>query len=271
MDKVVKRIPYALVTIISLGMITFGVAFTTKSFATGPLINDVGNGALVWGTSSERTTYLGPYYGPATPRINRLYEDGEVSASRDNSSADSERWKKENEVGVVIGTDGKLYRYHYVRGTQPHRVVESRLVNGRWENVPKTIWETVLIRVLEPADAPLKSKDNISASSANLGNADPSRTPAPCEPNANLAGSERASNAASGNAAASSATNPAADPAVAPSLDPRANADNTVNTSNQPPAPWDGSITVSVTTYDSKATGARQPIYLTQPYAPSRQ
>lgn len=120
---------------------------------SGPLMNDVGNGALIWGTSSERTTYLGPYNALMAPKIGRLEEDDLSKDPLGSSERDrGELWKHTQEVGSVFGTDGLRYRYHYERAVQPRRVIERQVISGQLVDVEKIVWEPVLIRVLEPDD-----------------------------------------------------------------------------------------------------------------------
>ncbi len=227
-------------------------------FASGPLVNDVGNGAFLWGTSNERTTYLGPYLPAMAPTINKLSEETGNNADpwQSGTRSRADLWKTSEEVGTVIGTDGKVYRYRYLRGIEPRRIVEPRVVDGRTEKVERIVWEPVVIRVMEP----LTSEEKASAASSDA--------PAPCAPNATLpkpcepaGGSEES--AASG--ASSGASN--ADPSVAPSLNGSAEGevfDPTVGKPSQVPGEnadastasssteEDGVISVTVVTRDSK-------------------
>ena len=90
-------------TFFCLFLLTSGVVFSS-----GPLVNDVGNGAFLWGTSSERTTYLGPYLPSMAPTIHKIPEDT-TSADpwQSGTRSRADLWKTSEEVGSVIGTDGK--------------------------------------------------------------------------------------------------------------------------------------------------------------------
>ncbi|MBQ9873399.1 MAG: hypothetical protein IJM30_02955 [Thermoguttaceae bacterium] len=251
---------------------TFALGFFgggSSALATGPLINDVGNGAFVWGSSGERTTYIGPYNSFKAPKIGKLEEGNpnEADPTRGGAVSKTDLWKYANEVGTVIGTDGKLYRYHYERGLEPRRIVERRLVDGKWENVPRVVWETVLIRVLEPADSDPKSARSAktSASAAN---------PRPCEPAKPIATPERSDGASTGNNNADPNSQPTLDDAPAnlvrdptvadrgagTAVNPNAPAENDAQNQTETPArPYLASVTV--TTRDPGAPSAGGKVY----------
>lgn len=172
-----KRLVFASLCI--LAAFSFAFCAPNSALASGPLMNDVGDGALIWGTSSERTTYLRPYNSYMAPEIRRIPED----LSGDPLDRENRRdlWKYANEVGTVIGTDGKIYRYHYERGVEPRRVVERRVIDGQEQYVRRIKWEPVLIRVLEPAEGVSSANSNGEGSLAPC--APNAALPKPCAPN----------------------------------------------------------------------------------------
>ena len=258
----------------SLRSATFFCLFSLTSsfvFSSGPLVNDVGNGAFLWGTSSERTTYLGPYL-PSTmaPTIRKIPEEtNSADPWQSGTRSRADLWKTSEEVGSVIGTDGKIYRYRYLRGIEPRRVVETRVVDGQTVNVERIAWEPVVIRVLEPMTAEEKT---------NKANAASTDTPAPCEPNATLPkpcepAGDAETTSETGAAGSNGASN--ANPNVAPSLNGSSESevyDPTVGKPSQIPGEGgssaasssteeDGVISVTVVTRDSKyPTQTKRPI-----------
>lgn len=194
------------------GALAFSLVLVASSsvFAVGTFVNDVGNGALFWGSSNERTTYLAPYNSLRAPTISRIPEEDTNVADplKSGVSSRTELWKTASEVGTVIGTDGKIYRYHYVQGVEPRRVVERRVVNGQVENVDRVVWETVLIRVLEPVTSGAAAADSPAPCGPNV------PLPRPCEPAGESDQSMPSDNAENQDGA----VNSNADPSMAPSL-----------------------------------------------------
>ncbi|MDO5308168.1 MAG: hypothetical protein Q4G03_01525 [Planctomycetia bacterium] len=150
-----------------------------------PLINDVGRGAFLWGTSDEVTTYSEPYLPYKTPEIYRIPETASTQVStstNDQISAAAKKLGDPNAVGTIFGTDGKLYEYYYVKGVEPRRVVRVERVKERPSNglapiwVDKTVekieWEPVWIRVLRPLGASAKDREALAQTPQ----------PMPCEP-----------------------------------------------------------------------------------------
>ncbi len=173
-------------------------------FGSGPLVNDVGNGAFLWGTSGERTTYLGPYRHTKAPTIRKISEEtNNADPWESGTRSRADLWKTSEEVGTVIGTDGKIYRYRYIRGVEPRRVVEPRVVSGKTEKVERIVWEPVIIRALEPMSGGEKAKADGS--------------PAPCEPNAVLPKPCAPADDSETKIESGNSVNSGADPNVAPS------------------------------------------------------
>lgn len=235
----------------------------------GPLVNDVGRGAFLWGTSSERTTYLRPYNALMAPEIKRIPEDNlkePLGPGVDRTTL----WKTSQEVGTVIGTDGRVYRYHYERGVEPRRVVEKQTVGGRTVDVERTVWDPVLIRVLEPYDkkAEKAAKEAAEKARAAANSPQPCAPIGPCEALQNRA--DAVANAPTQDAARQAAGNPDADPSQQPTLtqgleiaDPSA----PQRAASQPPAESAGSdddaTTVTFISYDPKyAPAEKAPIVL---------
>ena len=218
---------------------------TTFGAGERPIVNDVGRGAFIWGTSDEITTYSEPYYAYKTPTIYRIPTNAIATTSapaNDKLTKIADKLGDVGTVGTIFGTDGKLYEYYYVKGVEPRRVVETQRVRERPENalapiwVDKTVerieWEPVLIRVLRPAGSNARDAAALA--------------PSPGEP---LSAAEET---ASTDAAATSAT-PATDPtslgdtppALSPSSQPQTNDSqnsSVVSGVRQP----DGSITLNL-------------------------
>ncbi len=199
----------------------------------GSCINDPGRGGLVWGTSSEVTTYSGPYTVFKKPDIYRIPvtsgsgSDG-TSDDSDDGADTGNPMERLTESGTIFGTDGKLYEYYYVRGVEPRRVVTPHKVEkskGLWvdEPIEKIVWEPVLIRVLRPAgtnekeaSAAQKARD---AANAPKPCAPLSQSPEPCEP---LGAAERQTYDAAASAPSLPNQNGAVPPAEGSSLTPPA-------------------------------------------------
>lgn len=237
------RFVRVLFSVACLCVFQLSVASNSAS-ATGPLLNDVGDGAFLWGASNERTTYLQPYHSLMAPKIARIPEDNLASdplRTRDRNRA--ELWKTTQEVGTVFGTDGRLYRYHYERGVEPRRVIESRVIDGRAVAVERIVWEPVLIRVLEPATGRVGS---VNASSSQPRPCDPL---GPCDPA--LPTSESSNNNVSNNPNANASNQPTLN---ADSRDSSMNQGASTVSSN------DDVIALSITSYDPGAYPASAPI-----------
>ena len=245
--------------------LTFGLFFSACGalFADGgsPMLNDVGNGALIWGTPSERTTWLQPYNSFMAPTIRQIPEESLSGGSNPDFSNKRDLWKTATEVGTVFGTDGKTYRYHYERGIEPRRVVERRIIDGNVQEISRVVWAPILIRVLEPIDKPAGDKSAANSASADgtpIAPCDPNTTVPPCDP---ATASSEAPNA-------SPSANPNADPNRAPDLEapnpdavhdptaPNANLQPGVDANGNPTttatgvADANGVISVTVTTRD---------------------
>lgn len=171
-------------------------SFGANKLPSGSCVNDVGRGALLWGTSDEVTTYSAPYLGLRSPQIYRIPLTSESTttstgnASETPSSPQGNWREKLKEVGTIYGTDGKVYEYYFVEGKEPRRIVETQRVHETpkggvapvWYNktVERIEWEPVLIRVLRPVgttERQLRAETTSSQKSSAS-----SSTPAPCEP-----------------------------------------------------------------------------------------
>ncbi len=171
-------------------------------------LNDVGGGSCLWGTSDERTTYVGPYFAGMEPKIDRLSVDDLSKRSENEKTIDDSNlnlggsglgssgsssvvWSKLNEVGTIWGTDGRLYRYTFAQGVEPRRIVE----NG----VERVVWEQVLIRVLRPVkkEEQPNASEAASTSASNAAPCVPAQNVRPCAP-ASTASNAQNANVASG-------------------------------------------------------------------------
>ena len=174
-----------LVVGISSATLCASSAFGVGNDMSGSCINDVGRGAMLWGTSSEVTTYSEPYLPYKTPEIYRIPVTSEQASQPPETANDYQgtvgnAMERLTESGTIFGTDGKLYEYTYTRGVEPRRIVETRRVQnslGVWkeEQVEHIEWRPVLIRVLRPAGTNAK----LEAQAAAL--RDALATPAPCD------------------------------------------------------------------------------------------
>ena|GEM_PF-4676407 len=232
-------------------------------FADGgsPMLNDVGNGALIWGTPSERTTWLQPYNSFMAPTIRQIPEESLSGGSNPDFSNKRDLWKTATEVGTVFGTDGKTYRYHYERGIEPRRVVERRIIDGNVQEISRVVWAPILIRVLEPIDKPASDKNAAKSASADgtpVAPCDPNTTVPPCDPATASTEAPNADAPANPNADANrapdlGAANPDGvyDP-TAPNanLQPGVDADGNATTTATGAADANGVISVTVTTRD---------------------
>ena len=152
---------------------------------SGTCINDVGRGAMLWGTSSEVTTYSEPYLPYRTPEIYRIPMTSEEASRAPETANDYQgtvgnAMERLTESGTIFGADGKLYEYTYTRGVEPRRIIETRRVQNKYgvwneEKIEHIEWSPVLIRVLRPAGTNAK----IETQAAALRNA--LATPAPCD------------------------------------------------------------------------------------------
>lgn len=172
-----------------VGFVTLGLGATSVfgygNDMSGSCINDAGRGAMLWGTSSEVTTYSEPYAPFKTPEIYRIPLTSEQASQPPESANDYQgtlgnAFERLTESGTIFGADGKLYEYTYRRGVEPRRIIETRRVQDRmgvWkeEKIEHIEWRPVLIRVLRPAGTNAK----LESQAAALRNA--IATPAPCE------------------------------------------------------------------------------------------
>lgn len=154
-------------------------------------LNDVGRGALIWGSSGEVTTYSPPYASFMTPEIYQIPVASRTTAQTD--SGDSPLPLRGNpgdpndrltESGTIFGSDGNIYEYHYVRGIEPRKVVDLKREEtkpGVWVDhyVARIVYEPVLIRVLRPAGS--NRQDALDAANA-AASANDGTTPDPCAP-----------------------------------------------------------------------------------------
>ncbi len=154
-------------------------------------LNDVGRGALIWGSSGEVTTYSPPYASFMTPEIYQIPVASRTTTQ--NDSGDSDRPLTGNpgdpndrltESGTIFGSDGNIYEYHYVRGIEPRKVVDLKREEtkpGVWVDhyVARIVYEPVLIRVLRPAGS--NRQDALDAANA-AAKANDGTTPDPCAP-----------------------------------------------------------------------------------------
>lgn len=253
-----KRLPQTFNRAHTVGRLALSVSFVLLAvlisskpiIASGPLMNDVGRGSLIWGTSGERTTYIGPYASYMAPNIRRIPED---------SSSSSDPWKRNGnnkelskalqEVGVVFGTDGKTYRYHFEKGVEPRRVIARRIVDGQVQEYERIVWEPVLIRVLEDGDTEPISESVAAANAKTV-------LPDPCAPASQ--NSEKSDSAPSQTAAPNSGQNvdPASQP---PSLQP--------NGGVKPGEKLPPGVTLSVTVTTRDASGGapyKEPVVVRQ-------
>lgn len=157
----------------------------------GTCINDVGRGAMLWGSSNEVTTYSSPYMSFKTPNIYRIPTTDETTAAQQGSTRlpagiSEEDWRnKLREVGTILGTDGKLYEYYFVEGVEPRRIVETQRVREVPKGGISPIWTTktfehiemepVLIRVLRPIGTSAKISSDFDKARAAI------EAPQPCE------------------------------------------------------------------------------------------
>lgn len=172
--------------------------FATGNNMSGTCLNDVGRGALLWGTSSEVTTYSEPYLPYKTPYIYRIPTTAEQTSEpspqsniQDLQGHMGDAMERLSEKGTIFGTDGKVYEYHYVRGVEPRRVFETRRVQKSpnvWvnEQVERIVMQPTLIRVLRPAGTSQREAERDAAAAAAANSPKPcdplSKTPEPCEP-----------------------------------------------------------------------------------------
>ena len=154
-------------------------------------LNDVGRGALIWGSSGEVTTYSPPYVSLMTPEIYQIPVSSRTTTQTDAEDADLSLTRNPGdpndrltESGTIFGSDGNIYEYHYVRGIEPRKVVDLKREEtkpGVWVDhyVARIVYEPVLIRVLRPAGS--NRQDALDAARA-AARANDGTTPDPCAP-----------------------------------------------------------------------------------------
>lgn len=163
---------------------------------SGSCVNDVGRGAMLWGSSSEVTTYSPPYVAAMTPEIYRIPMTSEQASQPPETAGEyqghiGDAMERLSESGTIFGTDGKLYEYTYAKGFEPRRIVETRRAQnafGQWteEQVERMEWRPVLVRVLRPAGTNAALEERAASNKATANAPKPcaplSATPEPCEP-----------------------------------------------------------------------------------------
>lgn len=159
--------------------------------ANASCLNDVGRGALIWGSSGEVTTYSPPYASFMTPEIYQLPVAARTTiqtASGDSTTPLAGNPGDPNdrltESGTIFGSDGNTYEYYYVRGIEPRKVVDLKREEtkpGVWVDhyVARIVYEPVLIRVLRPAGS--NRQDAVDAANA-AEVANNGAPPDPCAP-----------------------------------------------------------------------------------------